>query len=63
LSETIPEILGGVAVRDTKDNPILASAIFADVDVLVTGDRDFEGLDIERPEILTIGVFTEKYIH
>jgi predicted nucleic acid-binding protein len=61
-AEVIPDILGGVAVRDKKDNPILASAIFADVDVLITGDRDFEGIDIERPEILTIGVFTEKYI-
>jgi predicted nucleic acid-binding protein len=61
-AEVIPDILGGVSVRDNKDNPILASAIFADVDVLITGDRDFERLDIERPEILTIGVFTEKYI-
>ena len=48
-------------IRDEKDYPILASAILADVDVLITGDRDFENVDIERPEILTIVGFMERY--
>jgi putative PIN family toxin of toxin-antitoxin system len=49
-------------VRDKKDYPILASAIIADVDVFVSGDKDFGGLDLARPEIMTIGEFEAKYL-
>ncbi|GHU89745.1 hypothetical protein FACS1894202_08450 [Clostridia bacterium] len=49
-------------IRDKNDYPILASAIIADVDVLVTGDKDFGGLDLERPEIMTLAEFGEKYL-
>jgi putative PIN family toxin of toxin-antitoxin system len=49
-------------VRDKKDYPILASAVIADVDVFITGDKDFAGLALERPEILTIAAFEQKYL-
>ena len=49
-------------IRDKKDYPILASAIIADVDVFITGDKDFGGLDLERPEIMTISEFEEMYM-
>ena len=49
-------------IRDKKDYPILASAIIADVDAFITGDKDFGGLDLERPEILTISEFEQKYL-
>ena len=49
-------------VRDKKDYPILASAVIADVDVFITGDKDFGGLDLERPEIMTISEFETKYL-
>ena len=49
-------------IRDEKDYPILASAIIADVDTFITGDKDFAGLDLERPEILTITAFQQKYM-
>lgn len=49
-------------IRDKKDYPILASAIIADVDVFITGDKDFGGLDLERPEIMTITAFEQKYL-
>ena len=52
---TAPEI------RDEKDKPVLLSAITADVDVLITGDKDFTGIDIDRPEILTPTEFLDKY--
>ena len=39
-------------IRDIKDAPVLYSAIIADVDILITGDRDFENIDIEKPEIM-----------
>jgi predicted nucleic acid-binding protein len=48
-------------IRDEKDKPVLASAIIADVDVLITGDKDFYDVEIERPEILSPAGFWEKY--
>ena len=50
-----------IEVRDIKDIPILYSAIAADVDVFVSGDKDFEHLEIEKPEILKPLEFLEKY--
>jgi len=50
-----------IVIRDTKDYPILASAIIADVDVLITGDADFDKVELERPEILTISAFMKRY--
>ena len=49
-------------IRDKKDYPILASAIIADVDILITGDKDFSPVDVERPEILSITEFAQKYL-
>ena len=49
-------------IRDKKDYPILASAILADVDVFITGDKDFSAVDIERPEVMTIAEFASKYL-
>jgi putative PIN family toxin of toxin-antitoxin system len=57
----ITYMLGDFSVRDEKDNPILASAILSNADVLITGDRDFEDLELDRPEILTIREFMDKY--
>jgi len=48
-------------IRDEKDKPILASAILADVDIIITGDKDFYEVDIERPDILSPDDFLEKY--
>ncbi len=51
------ELLGtgvpGVEVRDVNDQPILDAAISGDVDVILTGDKDFLALKIARPLILT----------
>ena len=49
-------------IRDKKDYPILASAVIADVDVFITGDKDFGGLDLEYPEIMTLNEFEGKYL-
>ncbi len=48
-------------MRDTKDSPILATAIMEDIDVFLTGDKDFLVLDIEMPEIMTMSEFLQKY--
>lgn len=49
-------------IRDKKDYPILASAIIADVDVFITADQDFSPVDIERPEIMSLLEFSQKYL-
>jgi len=48
-------------LRDERDTPILVTAILDDIDILVTGDKDFYNVDIERPEILSPADFLEKY--
>lgn len=52
---------GMFVIRDIDDEKVLYSAIMADVDILLTGDKDFSDIDIERPEILTPSEFLEKY--
>ncbi len=47
-------------IRDAKDQPILNAAIVADVDVILTGDKDFLSLDLERPKCLTVSQFFEE---
>jgi hypothetical protein len=32
------------------------------VDVFITGDNDFGGIDLESPEILKISEFEKKYL-
>jgi putative PIN family toxin of toxin-antitoxin system len=49
------------AIRDIDDLPVLATAILEDVDVLLTGDKDFENLALERPMILTPARFMQLY--
>ena len=49
------------SIRDPDDYPVLYSAVAEDVDVLITGDKDFTGVDIEKPEIMTPTQFVEKY--
>ena len=48
-------------MRDTKDSPILATAIMEGIDVFVTGDKDFLVLDVEMPEIVTMAEFLRQY--
>lgn len=50
------------SIRDAKDYPVLYTAIIEDVDILITGDKDFAGIEIEKPEILTPADFMAKYL-
>lgn len=60
---TPEEIEDGLfAIRDVKDYPVLYTAILEDVDVLVTGDKDFTDIDIEKPVILTPKEFMEEFL-
>lgn len=48
-------------MRDRNDFPILATAIMENIDVFLTGDKDFLVLEVETPEILTMKDFLERY--
>ncbi len=48
-------------IRDENDYIILHTAIIEDVDILITGDKDFAAVDIDRPEILTPAEFLSRY--
>ncbi len=48
-------------IRDIKDYPVLYTAIIEDVDILITGDKDFKDIDIEKPEIMTPTEFLEFF--
>ena len=62
LAYTPQEMEAGLfEIRDEKDYPVLYSAITEDVDILITGDRDFLDIDIERPEIFTPAQFMELH--
>ena len=36
--------------------------IIEDVDILVTGDKDFSDIDIEKPEIMSPAQFMERFL-
>lgn len=48
-------------IRDKDDYIILHTAIIEDIDVFITGDKDFDNIDIEKPEILNTSEFLDKY--
>ena len=48
-------------IRDETDYPVLYSAIIEDVDILVTGDKDFKDVLIDKPVIMTPSEFVESY--
>lgn len=65
LAELSYEIIPAVdhaekLIRDAKDQPILNAAIVYDVDMILTGDKDFLSLGIERPQCMTAAQFLES---
>ena len=46
-------------IRDAQNQPILNAAILADVDYILTGDKDFLSLDLERPKCITASEYLE----
>lgn len=49
-------------IRDVKDYPVLYTAIVEDVDILITGDKDFQEIKIEKPDIMTPKEFIGRYL-
>lgn len=60
--EVIPAINTSTqTIRDIKDQPILNAAIANDLDIILTGDKDFLVLDLDRPKCMTVKEFLQKY--
>ena len=47
-------------IRDAKDQPILNAAIVYDVDIILTGDKDFLSLNMDHPVCMTAAAFYEQ---
>ena len=59
----IPAIhIGSEIIRDETDQPILNAALFYNIDIIITGDKDFLSLEIERPKCMTPSQYIEKFI-
>ena len=50
----------GLSMQDPKDSPILNAAILADVDVIISGDKHFLNLTLERPKTMTAAQYLES---
>lgn len=48
-------------IRDKNDYIILHTAIIENVDVFITGDKDFNDVEIDKPEIMNVTEFLERY--
>lgn len=59
-----PEFMpsGLFEIRDISDAPIIYTAIIEGVDVLITGDKDFDDVELEKPAIMTVAEFEEAYM-
>lgn len=44
-------------ISDPKDQPILNAAIVSDVDIIVSGDKHFLELNLERPKTMSVADF------
>lgn len=50
------------SIRDGKDYPVLYTAIIEDVDILITGDKDFSDIHMDKPEIMTPAEFADRFL-
>lgn len=51
-----------IFIRDPNDLPILVSAMNGDVDILISGDKDFLALNLKCPRIMSPSAFFEEFV-
>jgi putative PIN family toxin of toxin-antitoxin system len=49
-------------IRDIDDIPLLAYAIKSNVNLFITGDKDFDEINIENPKIINPRKYFEEYM-
>jgi predicted nucleic acid-binding protein len=47
---------------EQADIPILTAAIAANADILLTGDKDFSDIPLDKPLIMNPGTFMKLYM-
>lgn len=47
-------------IRDATDQPILNAAILYNVDIILTGDKDFLSMDMEHPKCMSVAQFLDE---
>jgi putative PIN family toxin of toxin-antitoxin system len=50
-------------IRDVNDFPILVAAIESNADILITGDKDFDEVSIDKPRIMNPRKFADEYMN
>jgi putative PIN family toxin of toxin-antitoxin system len=50
------------SIRDKTDLPILVAAIVANADILLTGDKDFTDIPLNKPVIMSPTAFAQSFI-
>ncbi|MDF7641089.1 putative toxin-antitoxin system toxin component, PIN family [Bifidobacterium sp. ESL0784] len=48
-------------IRDPNDYPVLYSAVIGAADVFVTGDKDFDDVEVDTPAIMTPAEFVTNF--
>lgn len=48
-------------IRDINDRPILRAALYANADILLTGDKDFLESGLQTPQIMTAAEFVNFF--
>jgi len=51
--DLLPVAPSDMVIRDATEQPILDAAVTANVDVILTGDKDFHDLAITHPAVMT----------
>jgi putative PIN family toxin of toxin-antitoxin system len=49
-------------IRDNDDVPILANAIESNADILISGDKDFDEVVIDKPKIMKPRNYIDEYM-
>jgi putative PIN family toxin of toxin-antitoxin system len=49
-------------IRDIDDLPVLANAIESNVDLLITGDHDFDEIILEKPKIIKPRKYIDEFM-
>jgi len=49
-------------IRNISDASILYTAIIEGIDVLLTGDKDFDDVEVDMPDIMTVAEFEKGYM-
>ncbi|MCA9832340.1 MAG: PIN domain-containing protein [Thermomicrobiales bacterium] len=62
LDDEIVVVDGSPQISDPDDQTILDAAIFYDVDIIISGDKHFRKLMIQRPRIMTATQFRKEFM-